>query len=217
MAGARSVKKTVSRIQASRKHGVTRDSLLDAGLKLFSEKGFDGTSVTDIEAAVGLKPGNGSFYRHFKSRESLMEEVVKREIENVRRWRTSTRLAEEAGEGQEKLKRGFLQSLEGMEAIKDLINLLAREYGQGRFPGLMAQLKALLLDEGLEAFREEYREDIKNGVLRDLDPRVLSSVVMSSLVGYHLANMYFGTELGGVKRQDFTDGLANLIMSKEGK
>lgn len=207
----------MSRTAVSRKHGVTRDSLLDAGLKLFSEKGFDGTSVMEIEAAVGLKPGNGSFYRHFKSKEELMELVVHREIENVRRWRTLMIASVEEGEGREKLKRGFVQSLEGMETIKDLMNVLAREYGQGRFPKLMTQLKALLMDEGVEAFRKEYREAIKKGVLRDMDARILSSIMMSSLVGYHLANMYFGSELGGVNRQEFTDGLVDLIISKESK
>lgn len=146
-----------------------------------------------------------------------MELVVHREIENVRRWRTLMIASVEEGEGREKLKRGFVQSLEGMETIKDLMNVLAREYGQGRFPKLMTQLKALLMDEGVEAFRKEYREAIKKGVLRDMDARILSSIMMSSLVGYHLANMYFGSELGGVNRQEFTDGLVDLIISKESK
>jgi AcrR family transcriptional regulator len=199
-------------IETSRKHGVTRDGLLDAGLKLFSEKGFDGTSVKEIEAAVGLTPGSGSFYRHFKSKEHLMEEVVHREIEQVRRWRASTMVPEEKRQTRETLRNGFFQSLEAMAAIKDLINVLAREYGQGRFPELMAQLKALLLDEALEVYREEYSQDIQRGVLRDMDPGVLSSILMSSLVGYHLSSMYFGSGPGGVNRQDFADGLAGLIM-----
>jgi len=201
--------------EASRKHGVTRDNLLDTGLKLFSQKGFDGTSVTEIEAAVGLTPGSGSFYRHFKSKEKLMEEVVHREIERVRHWRDSTIKSAETSASREKLQRDFLQSLEGLEAIKDLINVLAREYGQWRFPELMAQLKTLLMDEGIEAFHKEYRENIKNGVVRDLDPKVVSAILMSSLVGYHLANLYFGTDFGGVTRQDFASGLADLILSND--
>lgn len=202
--------------EVSRKHGVTRASLLDVGLKLFSDKGFDGTSVMEIEAAVGLKPGNGSFYRHFKSKEDLMEAVVHREIEKVRAWRAGE-IVSGQDQGRAKFKREFLESLDGMEAIKDLINLLAREYGQGRFPGLMEQLKALLLDEGLEVFREEYREAINSGVLRDLDPRILSSIMISALVGYHLSRMYFGGGPGGVSRQEFADGLVELIVNKENK
>lgn len=205
----------MTELAVSRKHGETRDKLLDAGLQLFSEKGFDGTSVMDIEAAVGLKPGNGSFYRHFKSKEDLMEQVVHREIESVRHWRNEMIVPDEDDMDMEKIRRTFVESLESMEAIKDLINLLAREYGQGRFPELMANLKALLMDDGIEAFREDYRAAIKKGVLLDMDPRILSSILMSSLVGYHLANMYFGSELGGVNRQEFTDGLVELIANKE--
>ncbi|MCB1615382.1 MAG: TetR/AcrR family transcriptional regulator [Pseudomonadales bacterium] len=206
----------MTELAVSRKHGETRDKLLDAGLRLFSEKGFEGTSVMHIEAAVGLKPGNGSFYRHFKSKEALMEAVVRREIERVRSWRIAAAGFSTGERGREKYRQEFLQSLEAMEAIKDLINLLAREYGQGRFPELMAELRALLLDEGVSVFREEYRASMKQGVLREMDARILSSIMMSSLVGYHLANMYFGCEPGGVNREEFTEGLVELMMKQKG-
>ena len=146
-----------------------------------------------------------------------MEQIVHREIENIRSWRNETMVIKDDVQGQEKFKRDFVQSLEGMAAIKDLINLLAREYGQGRFPELMANLKALLMDEGIDVFREDYREAINKGDLLDMDPRILSSILMSSLVGYHLASMYFGSEPGGVNRQEFTDGLVDLIRNRNSK
>lgn len=145
-----------------------------------------------------------------------MEAVVRREIERVRSWRIAAAGFSTGERGREKYRQEFLQSLEAMEAIKDLINLLAREYGQGRFPELMAELRALLLDEGVSVFREEYRASMKQGVLREMDARILSSIMMSSLVGYHLANMYFGCEPGGVNREEFTEGLVELMMKQEG-
>ena len=54
----------------------TSEKLLDAGAKLFAEKGYDSTSIGEIEAAVGLTPRAGGFYRHFKSKEALLVAIA---------------------------------------------------------------------------------------------------------------------------------------------
>ncbi len=40
-------------------------------MRLFGEKGYGATSVSEIEGAVGLRPGSGALYRHFASKEAL--------------------------------------------------------------------------------------------------------------------------------------------------
>jgi AcrR family transcriptional regulator len=50
----------------------TRERILDAALELFVDRGVAGTSVSDIERAVGLAAGTGSFYRHFRSKEDVL-------------------------------------------------------------------------------------------------------------------------------------------------
>jgi AcrR family transcriptional regulator len=59
----------------------TRDRILDAAFDMFLEVGVQGTTITDIERRVGLTPGTGSFYRHFRSKEDLLAAVLEREIE----------------------------------------------------------------------------------------------------------------------------------------
>ncbi len=53
-----------------------REKLLDAGLKVLIEKGFNGSGVQDITDAAGVP--KGSFYNHFDSKEALGAEVVER-------------------------------------------------------------------------------------------------------------------------------------------
>jgi AcrR family transcriptional regulator len=50
----------------------TRERILDAALELFVDRGVAGTSVSDIERAVGLAAGTGSFYRHFRSKQDVL-------------------------------------------------------------------------------------------------------------------------------------------------
>ena len=52
----------------------TRIAVLEAGTKLFIERGFVACSVQDITDAAGVP--KGSFYNHFKSKEALAAEIL---------------------------------------------------------------------------------------------------------------------------------------------
>jgi len=56
--------------------------LLDTAEMLFSQKGFDGTSVRDIAEAAGINTAMISYY--FGSKEKLMEEIFERKSLNIR-------------------------------------------------------------------------------------------------------------------------------------
>ena len=58
----------------------TRERLKRAALSLFTEGGFVATSIGAIESAAGLAPRAGAFYRHFKSKEALLEELARERI-----------------------------------------------------------------------------------------------------------------------------------------
>jgi AcrR family transcriptional regulator len=47
----------------------TRRALLDAGLTLFAERGYEASRLADVSAAAGLT--TGAFYRHFPSKLSF--------------------------------------------------------------------------------------------------------------------------------------------------
>jgi AcrR family transcriptional regulator len=62
----------------------TRDRLLSAAMALFAERGFDGTSVGEIERAAGLAPRSGALYQYFKGgKEELLRATIERELEAI--------------------------------------------------------------------------------------------------------------------------------------
>src|SRR5690606_17407497 len=63
--------------------GSTRERLLEAGLRLFAERGFSAVTVGDIERAVGLVPRRGALYRHFASKEALLGAAVEAHLTSV--------------------------------------------------------------------------------------------------------------------------------------
>ena len=64
----------------------SRDKLLAQGLRLFAERGFDAVSVGEIEQAAGLVPRRGAMYRHFASKDALLEAVVPYSSEALERF-----------------------------------------------------------------------------------------------------------------------------------
>ena len=54
----------------------TRDRIVQSALKLFSRKGFRGTTIKDIAHEVGVT--EGAIYRHFESKEDLIEHITER-------------------------------------------------------------------------------------------------------------------------------------------
>lgn len=83
----------VSRAKAQAHH----DQVLDTAAQVFRERGFDGVTVAELMAAVGLT--HGGFYGHFASKEALMTQAFERAMEqNHLRWR-------ELNEGQEEPER----------------------------------------------------------------------------------------------------------------
>ncbi|MGM9539702.1 TetR/AcrR family transcriptional regulator [Anaerovibrio sp.] len=52
----------------------TRDRILQAALRLFSERGYEAVGVDEIAAAVGIKPP--SIYSHFKGKQELVDTLI---------------------------------------------------------------------------------------------------------------------------------------------
>jgi TetR/AcrR family transcriptional regulator, transcriptional repressor for nem operon len=57
----------------------TRRKLLDSSRALVKKGGFDSTGVEALMSAIGLTPG--AFYSHFPSKQALLQEVIREEMQ----------------------------------------------------------------------------------------------------------------------------------------
>jgi AcrR family transcriptional regulator len=62
-----------------KKPEIRKGEILDAAEKLFAAKGYEAATVNDILSAVNI--AKGTFYYHFKSKEDVLDGIVKRQID----------------------------------------------------------------------------------------------------------------------------------------
>ena len=179
----------------------TRDRILDAALGAFATRGVDGTPITDLEAAAGLAPGSGGFYRYFATKDEALVAVVRREVERI-----EARRPEDLGDDATTAD-ALAAMLDALQEVRPLMALLAREHG--RAPELAAEVADRLVAGGLQ------RDRVWRSVLDlDADPehvRAQGAVVLSALVGYLLATDYFGSPPAEADRASFVAALADLL------
>lgn len=70
---------TVKKPQRNRKESPIKQKIIDTALAEFNAKGIDGAAVHKIAAQLSISPGNLTY--HFKRKEDLVQELVKR-LEN---------------------------------------------------------------------------------------------------------------------------------------
>ena len=64
------------------KRSSTREKILEVALKLFSKKGFKETTIKDIAKEVGIT--EGAIYRHFTSKEEIINNLLKEITQELR-------------------------------------------------------------------------------------------------------------------------------------
>jgi AcrR family transcriptional regulator len=103
---------------------MTRDEILDASAQIFSLKGYHGTSMQDIAAAVNLQ--KASVYHHVSSKQQILFELLNRGLQIL------TRKVEDAignpGPPEDQLRKAIQSYLIALTENQELTSVLLLEY-----------------------------------------------------------------------------------------
>lgn len=188
----------------------TRERIVDAAWRLFLERGFDGTTISQIEEESSLASGSGSFYRHFKSKSDVFRAVIDREITRIDTNRdTDVSPVEPRSDPRLALALEFQRRLANLRRLQPLMILVEREH---RHLGpTQDHLRTLLVERNLTLRSERLATWMDAGLIPRRDPEALAATVLSALVGYHLSVAFFGRAPGGITDDAFVATLADLV------
>jgi AcrR family transcriptional regulator len=163
----------------------TRDRIRAEAAALFRAKGFNGTSMADLAAEVGIT--KSSLYHHFPSKQSLLAEIV--ELTVNRATPLVRTVAESDLPPAERLGQAVV--IHTVEAIRDL-DSLACYSEEGRY--LSSEFKAAHVekrDRYEHFFREIYDEGIASGAFVEQDAGIAVKAVIgmcNSVVRWYRAD-----------------------------
>ncbi len=188
----------------------TRERILDAAWRLFTQQGFAGTTVSQIEAASSLAAGSGSFYRHFKSKEEVLHAVVDREVERADAARdVGPEPADTGGDVRVALAMEFQRRLASLRRLHPLIRVVQRE--REHLGASRDHLGDLLVSRNVTVRSERFAAWMARGAIPRRDPEALTTAVMCALVGYDMSCEYFGRPPGGTSEEAFISTLVSFV------
>ncbi|WP_158602996.1 TetR/AcrR family transcriptional regulator [Jiangella rhizosphaerae] len=169
----------------------TKDRLLAEGMRLFALQGFRATTVGQIEAAAGLQPRRGALYRHFPSKEALLDEAVRRHLDSVRARRTEV-VGGEAGDvgdvGDEALALGryVLDELASQRAVVDVFEREGERVAEQR-----DAFREQVSDAGYRVMAEALRRWIGTEPAPGFDVDAAAVLLLGALINVHRSTWTF--------------------------
>ncbi len=142
---------------------VTQDEILQVSLKLFADKGYFNTSLTDIKNAAGISSNNG-IYQHFKTKQAIAIALYENILDSL-----SISIDD--------IRRRNKKASEQLREIVDLLFKLTDDAPEvmkflllSRSDEIIPEDKPLLETVPFTKIRRIFQNGIKDGEIRGLEP-----------------------------------------------
>ncbi len=187
----------------------TRERILAAALQLFATQGFDSTSTAQIEKAAGLSPRSGGLYKHFRSKEQLLEVALAQRMQEI------SKLPERLDLGPLSDLRSELTliarwGLAELERERELALIVMKE-GHRR-PAFKEAFVSAIVKPGHALSVEVLRRYSASHDVEFDDVEALGEVLCSALVGFALQGFMFGRDFVDISDERFAKAHVELAL-----
>jgi len=178
----------------------TRERLIVEAMRLFADRGFRATRVGDIEAAAGLSPRAGAFYRHFKSKEEVLHAALDHHVAGLANLDQLTSLMP-LGDVRAELTLAVRWALRFLGEQSALLRLVQRDADQ--FPELIARVHSALVMPGYEQATAFFARLLCDAGGDDTEARGIATIALASIVHYVEDRALYGVPPGDLDEEDF--------------
>lgn len=173
----------------SRRPEARPDEILDAALKVFTDKGFAAARVDDVAAAAGVS--KGAVYLYFVSKEALFEALVRRFAQRVAAGAAERVAALGAADPEAALRDGlrFLLTMISDPEISAAPRLVLSE--AQRFPAIAALYRREVIAIGRRVIESLIAQGTARGVFRAVPADIAIRCVMGPMLAHLFLTQIF--------------------------
>ncbi len=158
----------------------TKRKIFETSMKLFAEKGYDGTSIEEITSAVGV--AKGTLYYHFSSKEEIFNFLIE---EGMNLLKNSINIKTQAQEKYiDKLRAIILIQIKIINKYENFMDIVFSECWGNSSRSLTCQK---YVNEYLEIIKEILEKGMESGELKKADPDILAT----EIYGIACSNLYY--------------------------
>jgi AcrR family transcriptional regulator len=185
--------------------------MLDEAISLFARKGYDATTVGDIESAAGLAPRSGALYQHFSGKEEVLEAAVERQLAAVDDLPSVMDMLP-LGDLRAELTLLARWNLASLEQRSELTGLIRRE--GGRLPiKLRNKLYQRLVAAPYQTITAWLRDRAERSGARGVDYDALALIMAESMSAYRGMRATFGRVPGGVDDERLVETWVDVCLA----
>jgi AcrR family transcriptional regulator len=164
------------------------ERILREAMRLFAERGYERTSIADIQAAAGLAPGSGALYKHFPNKEAVLAAGMDDFVAGAERARELIRTV--PGPAEDALGVLARAAMQMLEDDRDVLRIVWRELEQ--FPELRERVRERRMQSTYTALAGWLRDRADRGELRVEDPEATAAVLLGGLTSFKVFHALLG-------------------------
>lgn len=193
----------------------TEDKIMDAAIKLFYQKGYNGASTSEIAKEAGI--AEGTIFRYFKTKKEILNQVLIKLIENLSQSLITDRMDMILKENKGQSTRDILKIIlsdrvvmidDNWETIKIIITEMQfhEDIKEAFFKNVVSRVDKLL-DKLIES-------GIEKGSIKNINKLLIKQVIVGNFASYIIRKKFMNCE-EIINIDDVIDVLLNGIGTEE--
>jgi AcrR family transcriptional regulator len=185
----------------------TRERILKAALRLFAQKGYDGTTTRELAEAAGV--AEGTLFRYFSNKKAILVEV--------------------ATQGWIEILTDLLTELSEMGSYKAVAQVMRRRmlhlhknadmlrvcFMEAQFhPDLRDRIQAEVIDKMTDVAEVFFQSAMDQGIYRRMNPKTVARVFlgMFAVAGFSQSTI-MEPGAAAIEMQEMAEGLAEIFLN----
>ena len=150
----------------------TKRKIFETSIKLFSQKGYDATSIEEITAVTGV--AKGTLYYHFSSKEEIFNFLVE---EGMKLLKNSIQIKTAKCSGTiDKLKAIVLIQIKGIKKYENILTIVMSQVWGNEPRNVLCREKVM---EYIGVIQKIIEEGLEKGDIKPCDSEILACEIFS--------------------------------------